>query len=211
MRAAATAGFREALEELNKNGLLLESDSKLPSVSRIVAGESIKGSWWGHSRSHEIYAVSKLLSDRPDVVITKLVSGKLTYLHRRLWPPLFAVAVAREPWQLDGLSNTSRFLLDLVSSKGQVRTDEVELPGSVNTSMLRNGVRDLEKKILVHSEDVHTETGAHAKLLESWGRWASRVRLSTKKIPTDAAKKKLEEVLHALNSRFGAKAKLPWE
>jgi hypothetical protein len=210
MKAAATAGFRETLEELKKNGLLLESDSKLPSVSRIVAGESIKGSWWGHPRSHEIYAVAKRLSNHPDVVVTKLISGKVTYLHRRLWPPLFAVAVAREPWQLDGLSNTSRLLLDLVSSKGQLRTDRVELPGSVSASMLGNGVRDLEKRILVHSEDVHTKTGAHAKLLQSWRRWATRVRLSTKKVPTETAKRRLEEALQVLNSRFKARAKLPW-
>jgi hypothetical protein len=211
MKAAATADFREAIGELEKNGLLLASDSKLPSVSRIVAGEPIKGSWWGHPRSHEIHAVTEILSNHPDVVVTKLVSGKVTYLHRRLWPPLFAVAVAMEPWQLDGLSNTSRFLLDLVSSKGQVRTDSVELPESLNVSLLGNGVRDLEKKILVHSEEVHTETGAHAKLLQSWGLWASRVRLSVKDMPTEVAKREIGEALQVLNSRFGARGKLPWE
>src|SRR5262245_15070885 len=40
---------------LVEHGMLLESArGPLPNVAEIVAGEPIRGSWWGHRRSHEI-------------------------------------------------------------------------------------------------------------------------------------------------------------
>jgi ankyrin repeat protein len=35
--------------------VLLEHDRELPSVTSIVAGEPISGSWWGHPLGHAIY------------------------------------------------------------------------------------------------------------------------------------------------------------
>jgi len=68
-----------------------------------VAGEPIPGSWWGHSRGDEIYRAANDLADRRDVLLTKLVDGKVTYVHQRLWAAVLTVACSRERWQLDGL------------------------------------------------------------------------------------------------------------
>lgn len=43
--------FRKIFRELKNSGFLLESDTALPSVSGLVAGKAIQGSWWGHPQA----------------------------------------------------------------------------------------------------------------------------------------------------------------
>src|SRR5262249_47665734 len=64
----------------------------VPSLASAITGEAIRGSWWGHARSHEIFALTK------EVLVCRLVDGKITYVHRRLWPAL-ARAATRFPRQ----------------------------------------------------------------------------------------------------------------
>src|SRR5438309_47738 len=68
--------FQRVLAELIEHGLLLEIDARLPNVCALVAGETVRGSWWAHPRSHDIFGVNCALADHPDVLVTKLVSGK---------------------------------------------------------------------------------------------------------------------------------------
>ena len=58
----------------------------------LVAGEPVRGSWWGHPKGHDIFAACQHLLQHPDATTAKLVSGKVTYVHRELWPSLLAVA-----------------------------------------------------------------------------------------------------------------------
>lgn len=79
----------EALHFVRTHGLVLESGTgPVPSLAATVAGESIRGSWWAHSRSREIFAATRAIRDSPDVLVCRLVDGKVTYVHRRLWPAL---------------------------------------------------------------------------------------------------------------------------
>lgn len=74
---------------LVEHGMLLESArGPLPNVAEMIAGEPIGGSWWTHPRSHAIFAEINALADSPDVVRTRLVNGKVTLVHRRVWPAL---------------------------------------------------------------------------------------------------------------------------
>jgi hypothetical protein len=57
-------------------------------VHAAIAGEPIRGSWWGHARGREIFAVTRAIRDNPDVLVCRLIDGKITYVHRRLWPVL---------------------------------------------------------------------------------------------------------------------------
>ena len=91
--------LQTTLSALQRFGILLQSDSKLPSVVGLVAGQPVRGSWWSHARSHDIHAVLTWLADEPDVLAAKLVSGKVTFVHRRLWPALSSVGRAGESWQ----------------------------------------------------------------------------------------------------------------
>lgn len=83
----------DPLAALIEHGMLLESArGPLPNVAEMVAGEPIRGSWWGHPASHAIFDALNSLAESPDVVRTRLVNGKVTLVHRRLWPALARVA-----------------------------------------------------------------------------------------------------------------------
>ena len=104
MTADLRKQFDEVFLQLQKFGLLLLWDSDLPNVTRLVANEKVSGSWWSHKTAHRIFAVSEMLEDHPDVLIMKLVSNKVTFVHRELWGRVYSIGVAREDWQLKKLS-----------------------------------------------------------------------------------------------------------
>ena len=103
-----------AFTALKKYGLLLLNDPALPNLCRLVAGERVRGSWWAHPRAQESFQVYDALEDHADVLILKLISRKVTYIHRTLWPQIVAVGRAREPWQMNDLSAAARKLLAAV-------------------------------------------------------------------------------------------------
>ena len=78
---------------LVERGVLLESArGPIPNVAELVAGEPIKGSWWAHPAGHAIFETINELADSPDVVRLRLVNGKITLVHRRVWPALVRIS-----------------------------------------------------------------------------------------------------------------------
>ncbi len=206
MATGRSPHFDRVLGKLGEDGVLLESDPKLPSVVSIIVGHPVRGSWWGHPRSHDIHRVTGELAAHEDVLVARLVSGKVTYIHRALWPAFFAVATAQEAWQREGLSKVTRRLLDLVERDGEARTN---LTGTLPNP--GEAARELERRLLVHSRQVHTEAGAHAKHLETWQRWAHRCGFDPRPLPPPEAQQALEEVVRRLYDRFGSRNRLPWQ
>ena len=51
-------------------------------------------SWWAHPRAQAIFETLSAIDDDLDVRCFKLVEGKVTFVHRRVWPAL--VRLARE-------------------------------------------------------------------------------------------------------------------
>ena len=86
---------------LAEQGVLLESArGPIPNVAELVAGEPIKGSWWGHPSGHAIFAAINELAESPDVVRVRAVNGKITLVHRRLWPALTRIGTRFPPGRL---------------------------------------------------------------------------------------------------------------
>jgi hypothetical protein len=82
----------EALAFVCTHGLVLESGTgPVPSLAAAIAGEPIRGSWWAHARGREVFAITRAIRDSPDVLVCRLIDGKITYVHRRLWPAPFAI------------------------------------------------------------------------------------------------------------------------
>jgi hypothetical protein len=78
---------QRALNLLKKQGVMLEAArGPLPNLVDLVAGGPRKGSWWTHPRGREIFVVTRSVRDSPDVLVTRLIDGHITYVHRRLWP-----------------------------------------------------------------------------------------------------------------------------
>ena len=83
----------DPLDWVCAHGVVLQSArGPLPNLAEWIAGEPIRGSWWGHSSGHEIFAVLTRVLDSGEVVATRLVDGKVTLIHRRVWPALVRVA-----------------------------------------------------------------------------------------------------------------------
>jgi hypothetical protein len=185
---------RAVLAELKSRGLLLQQDRELPSVVGLVLGEALKTSWWSHPRAQQVFLALSALNDHEDVLFTKLLSGKSTLVHRSLWPALLAVGRAREPWQMQRLPATALRALDAVEESAQ--------PVRAKPAV----VKELESRLLVTAHEVHTESGRHERLLESWRRWAKRVDCSTK-LKAPAAREALEAAARGIGA---AEKAFPW-
>src|SRR5260221_1009960 len=87
----------EAIAFVRNHGIVLVSaKGVVPRLTEAIAGEPIKGSWWAHPKSHHIFAILQAVTESEDILVCRLVDGKLTLVHRRLSPALGRVA-ARFP------------------------------------------------------------------------------------------------------------------
>jgi hypothetical protein len=78
---------------LKREGVLLESSQgPVPNLVEFIAGEPVKGNWWSHPQSHSIFALTRSVRDSPDVLTCRAVNGKVTFVHRRVWPALVRLA-----------------------------------------------------------------------------------------------------------------------
>ena len=84
---------KEALAFVERHGIVLQAArGPLPNLTETIAGGPIRGSWWGHPKGKEIFRAVRAICASPDVLVCKLVEGKITYVHRRLWPALIKLA-----------------------------------------------------------------------------------------------------------------------
>jgi len=84
---------KEGLAFVERHGIVLQAArGPVPSLAEAIAGGRIRGSWWGHPKGHEIFRIAEAICESPDVLVCKLVEGKITYIHRRLWPALIKLA-----------------------------------------------------------------------------------------------------------------------
>ena len=83
-----------ALAFVERQGIVCEAARRggIPSLVDEIAGEPVRGNWWSHARSRQIFAATHAVRDSPDVLVCRLVDGKITFVHRRLWPALLRMA-----------------------------------------------------------------------------------------------------------------------
>jgi hypothetical protein len=115
-----------------------------------LAGAPVRGSWWGHASGRAIFRALQVLGEDKDVFLCKLLQGRQTYVHRRLWPALLRVQSAPSLWP--PLSPAADRLLARVKRK-----EAVQATGRVRL--------ELERTLRVVARSVHTPSGAHAVLL----------------------------------------------
>lgn len=137
-----------------------------PSLVAAVVGGPVAGSWWSHPRGKAIFRLATGLEDSGDILVSKLVDGKVTFVHRALWPALYRVVSdpRSRAARRSALPAAARALLDRVERDGTVRCD-----GPAD----RAARRVLEAATLVHTASEHTDTGSHAAVLTAWKTWAT--------------------------------------
>ena len=84
---------RDPIQFVEQHGIVLASaKGPVPNLAEAIAGEPIRGSWWGHKKGTAIFHALSAVDECPDVLCCRLVQGKITFVHRRLWPALVRLA-----------------------------------------------------------------------------------------------------------------------
>ena len=204
MSKARVRSAEEGLEILREQGAMtLVPTGHAPALVEAVTGEPVRGSWWGHPAARRIQAIASELEASPEVLVLKLVGGKLTFLHRDLWAPLARVAMdtRRRREAMTALAEPARDLLALVAGCGQLRLDHVARERGENERELSRTASVLELELLVHGRHVYTERGRHAVLLRTWERaLPAKVRREARRLELAEAETLLSEHGAALDS-----------
>lgn len=98
---AICATPEEALAFVRLHGVVLASaKGTAPRLTEAIVGEPIAGTWWAHPRSRHIYSILGAVTASDQVLVCRLIGGKITLVHRRLWPLLVRLAKRFAPEQL---------------------------------------------------------------------------------------------------------------
>jgi len=134
--------FDQAMAFIREHGIVLSAArGPVPRMAEVIAGEPIKGSWWSHSMGRQIFAIFQQLEDSPDILVCRLIGGKVTFIHRRLWPALVRLADRFEPAQLAQVHQEH-------TAKGHHEAHEVPYPQWVPVEVLDEAKRLSEAQAL---------------------------------------------------------------
>ena len=132
----------EAISFIRKHGVVLASaKGPVPRLAEAIAGEAIKGSWWGHKKSQQIFAILQVVADSDDVLVCRLVNGKVTFVHRRLWPALARVAKKFPPNRISQVHEEH-------TASGKHVTREIPFPKWVSADVMKEAKRLNEEEAL---------------------------------------------------------------
>ena len=119
----------QALAFVEKHGIVLESaNGPVPSLAQTIAGTSIKGSWWSHPMGKDIFRITRAVRASQHVLVCRLVAGKITFIHERLWPALVRTAAHFRPDQVSQL-------IEKHTASGKHLTREIPFPTWVPASV----------------------------------------------------------------------------
>lgn len=94
----------QAVAFVEKHGVVLESaNGPVPSLVQAITGGKIKGSWWAHPLGKEIFGITRAVRDSDQVLVCRLIAGKVTLVHQRLWPALARCSKRFRPDQISQL------------------------------------------------------------------------------------------------------------
>jgi hypothetical protein len=92
----------QALAFVRKHGVvLMAARGPVPSLAEAIAGAPYRGSWWSHPQSRAMFRAFEAVRESRQVLTCRLVGGKVTFVHRRLWPALVRLA---SRWPKSGLA-----------------------------------------------------------------------------------------------------------
>lgn len=135
------------------------------SLTEGIAGRRLPGSWMSHPEGRWIYALGGALL-RAGFVPAPVVEGKWVELEPSLAPAVasYGLDEARVAAARDGLDEACRTFAGEVESAGSLRADESSLPPKVRAKARRQ----LERLMLIQSEEVHTDKGHHISVCSMW-------------------------------------------
>jgi len=98
---SSCANAEEALAFVRDHGVVLvAAKGSVPNLVEAIAGHPIKGSWWAHPDGKRIFTILGAVTESEEVLVCRLIRGKVTLVHERLWPSLVRVANRLAPGQI---------------------------------------------------------------------------------------------------------------
>jgi hypothetical protein len=186
------------LDTVNRSGLLLVHDPMLPSVTTLIVGQPVQGSWWSHPKATMIFNAVEDID--AEVATVKLIRKKNTLVARSLWQDLCNLGHAGEAWQLDGLDPAALMMLDTV----EAATEPV-----VFDQASKKLAAQLDDRLLAYGAGIHTDAGHHVRAYRSWTAWAAERDLECSTGNAAQARGRFEAIAaqwqHAHTSRL-----FPW-
>jgi hypothetical protein len=121
----------QALAFVERHGIVAESAKhpKIPSLAEAIAGAPIQGNWWTHPRAKTIFALTRAVRESEDVLVCRIVGGKIGFVHRRLWPALVRNSQRFPP------ANIAR-LHEVHTANGRHRLDTTPFPNWVSADVI---------------------------------------------------------------------------
>jgi hypothetical protein len=163
----------ELIDRIRERGM-----APVTEVVAWILGERPKGSWWAHPRSGEAYAKLTALEHEPDLLGAKLIDGKETLVHRRLWAAL--ARAQREDALWPKLSKEAAAALKEIEQQPRAIKGKPRL--------------ELERALRVISVHRHTEKGHHEAVLTAFAQWLPRA------VASESNALSLEDALHQLRA-----------
>lgn len=116
----------QAVAIVREHGIMLEAArGAARSFASAAAGEEVPGNWWGHAKRYVIFDAIEAVRDSDEgaaeVLVCRLIGGKVTYVHRDLWPALVRLAGRFDPDRLARLH-------EVHTDGGAHRTDKRPFP-----------------------------------------------------------------------------------
>ena len=84
----------QALAFVEAQGIVCEAARRGSILSLVdaIAGAPVHGNWWVHPKAKLIFQLTRAMRDAREVCVCRLVDGKITFVHERLWPALVRAA-----------------------------------------------------------------------------------------------------------------------
>lgn len=155
------AGFVEEL------GLLLQTPHPfLPSLFAAVQGKPAKpgaagfGQWPEHA-----WSWAGELAERDDVLLTKVILGKRTLVHERLWPALDAAVRGRKV-----AGDAEEAIVETLRANGAVRTDHLRKMAGLESAnkSYQKAMGNLEALGVVIARPITVDNHKHVASAELW-------------------------------------------
>lgn len=120
----------EVLNFVAEHGVvLLTARGRLPSLVEVIAGERIAGSLAASPHRRRVEYLLQALEDSGQVITCRLLGGKVTVVHRRLWAALVRLE--------ERLGDRVQVLAQEREADGRLRTDVRRLRDVVRAADLK--------------------------------------------------------------------------
>jgi hypothetical protein len=186
-RAKVTpAGRRRVEAALERRGLLLvQGQAEAPSVADLHAGAPVttRGYSWDYMPA---WRLRDELAARDDVAVVKLLRGRTTLVHRRLWPAVEALArAARAGVLADQATTGRRELLEAIERSPGAPGAALQRGLALSSAELQKRKNDLCAWLcIVGEEQDEADAGHHTHDL-AWSPWrAGKVARGVKRVPS---------------------------